>query len=149
MKLNLTFSNARCLTICWSALSLGALLFPSALSAADTETDRRVMVRDITSVEGVRDNLLVGYGLVTGLRGTGDTQQTIFTMQTLANAMQKMGVLVPAGTAVVKNVAAVFITASLPPFARPGAKLDVTISSVGDAPQPRRRNPADERASRS
>lgn len=133
MKLNLTFSNARCLTICWSALSLSALLFPSALSAADTETDRRVMVRDITSVEGVRDNLLVGYGLVTGLRGTGDTQQTIFTMQTLANAMQKMGVLVPAGTAVVKNVAAVFITASLPPFARPGAKLDVTISSVGDA----------------
>jgi flagellar P-ring protein precursor FlgI len=81
----------------------------------------------------VRDNLLVGYGLVTGLRGTGDTQQTIFTMQTLANAMQKMGVLVPSGTAVVKNVAAVFITASLPPFARPGAKLDVTVSSVGDA----------------
>lgn len=101
--------------------------------AAAADTNRQVMVRDITSVEGIRDNLLVGYGLVTGLRGTGDTQQTIFTVQTLANAMQKMGVLIPPSTVVVKNVAAVFITASLPPFARPGAKLDVTVSSVGDA----------------
>jgi flagellar P-ring protein precursor FlgI len=133
MKVKHTFSNAGGWTILCSALALCAFLFPSALNAASGDTDRQVMVRDITNVEGVRDNLLVGYGLVTGLRGTGDTQQTIFTMQTLANAMQKMGVLVPAGTAVVKNVAAVFITASLPPFARPGAKLDVTISSVGDA----------------
>jgi flagellar P-ring protein precursor FlgI len=91
------------------------------------------MVRDITSVEGVRENMLVGYGLVVGLRGTGDTQQTVFTVQTLANAMQKMGVLIPPSTSVVKNVAAVFITASLPPFARPGTRLDVTVSSVGDA----------------
>jgi flagellar P-ring protein precursor FlgI len=133
MKLKRTSSNAGGWTILCSALALSAFLFPSALNAAAGDTDRQVMVRDITNVEGVRDNLLVGYGLVTGLRGTGDTQQTIFTMQTLANAMQKMGVLVPAGTAVVKNVAAVFITASLPPFARPGAKLDVTVSSVGDA----------------
>jgi flagellar P-ring protein precursor FlgI len=77
--------------------------------------------------------MLVGYGLVVGLRGTGDTQQTIFTVQTLANAMQKMGVLITPSTVVVKNVAAVFLTASLPPFSRPGAKLDVTVSSVGDA----------------
>jgi flagellar P-ring protein precursor FlgI len=133
MKLKHAFSNAGGWTIFGSALALCALLVPSALHAAAGDTDRQVMVRDITNVEGVRDNLLVGYGLVTGLRGTGDTQQTIFTMQTLANAMQKMGVLVPSGTAVVKNVAAVFITASLPPFARPGAKLDVTVSSVGDA----------------
>jgi flagellar P-ring protein precursor FlgI len=104
----------------------------TSLSAA-AEPNRQVLVRDITNIEGVRDNLLVGYGLVTGLRGTGDTQQTIFTVQTLANAMQKMGVLIPPSTVVVKNVAAVFITASLPPFARPGAKLDVTVSSVGDA----------------
>jgi flagellar P-ring protein precursor FlgI len=133
MKLTQPFSNARRWAILCSALALCAFLFPSALNAAAGDIDRQVMVRDITNVEGVRDNLLVGYGLVTGLRGTGDTQQTIFTMQTLANAMQKMGVLVSSGTAVVKNVAAVFITASLPPFARPGAKLDVTISSVGDA----------------
>ena len=84
------------------------------------ETNRQVLVRDITSVEGVRDNMLVGYGLVVGLRGTGDRQQTIFTVQTLANAMQKMGVLISPSTVVVKNVAAVFITASLPPFSRPG-----------------------------
>jgi flagellar P-ring protein precursor FlgI len=107
------------------------LLFTPIAGTGDP--NRQVLVRDITNIEGVRDNLLVGYGLVTGLRGTGDTQQTIFTVQTLANAMQKMGVLIPPSTVVVKNVAAVFITASLPPFARPGAKLDVTVSSVGDA----------------
>jgi flagellar P-ring protein precursor FlgI len=103
------------------------------LAAVAADTNRQVLVRDITSVEGVRENMLVGYGLVVGLRGTGDTQQTVFTVQTLANAMQKMGVLIPPSTAVVKNVAAVFITASLPPFARPGTRLDVTVSSVGDA----------------
>jgi flagellar P-ring protein precursor FlgI len=77
--------------------------------------------------------MLVGYGLVVGLNRTGDTQQTYFTVQTLANAMQKMGVLISPASVTVKNVASVFITASLPPFARPGAKLDVTVSSVGDA----------------
>jgi flagellar P-ring protein precursor FlgI len=95
--------------------------------------NRRVLIRDITSVEGVRDNMLVGYGLVAGLHQTGDSQQTYFTVQTLANAMQKMGVLIAPAQVEVKNVASVFITASLPPFARPGAKLDVTVSSVGDA----------------
>ena len=95
--------------------------------------NRQVLVRDITSVEGVRDNMLVGYGLVVGLNRTGDSQQTFFTVQTLANAMQKMGVLISPAQVEVKNVAAVFITASLPPFARPGAQLDVTVSSVGDA----------------
>jgi flagellar P-ring protein precursor FlgI len=91
------------------------------------------MVRDITTIAGVRDNPLVGYGLVVGLHGTGDSQQTIFTVQTLANAMQKMGVLIPPTTSVVKNVAAVFITATLPPFARPGERFDITVGSVGDA----------------
>jgi flagellar P-ring protein precursor FlgI len=107
-------------------------VLPAPRALAD-ETDHRVLVRDITSIEGVRENMLVGYGLVVGLRGTGDRQQTIFTVQTLANAMQKMGVLITPSTVVVKNVAAVFITASLPPFSRPGSKLDVTVSSVGDA----------------
>jgi flagellar P-ring protein precursor FlgI len=102
-------------------------------ASAASDTNRLVLVRDITSVEGIRDNMLVGYGLVVGLSGTGDRQQTIFTVQTLANAMQKMGVLISPGAVVVKNIAAVFVTASLPPFARPGAKLDVTVSSVGDA----------------
>ncbi len=113
------------------ALSASASLL-SASATADNP-NRRVLIRDITSVEGVRDNMLVGYGLVVGLTRTGDSQQTYFTVQTLANAMQRMGVLISPGIVEVKNVAAVFITASLPPFARPGSRLDVTVSSVGDA----------------
>jgi len=109
------------------------MVLASSCAVADSTSNRRVLIRDITSVEGVRDNMLVGYGLVVGLNRTGDTQQTYFTVQTLANAMQKMGVLISAGQVEVKNVAAVFVTASLPPFARPGAHLDVTVSSVGDA----------------
>ena len=84
-------------------------------------------------VQGVRDNQLVGYGLVVGLNGTGDRQQTFFTVQTLANAMKRMGVQISPSQVVVKNVAAVFITASLPAFARNGEKLDITVSSAGDA----------------
>jgi flagellar P-ring protein precursor FlgI len=119
----------------WMALALmasGAASLLAPMAAADNP-NRRVLIRDITSVEGVRENMLVGYGLVVGLSRTGDSQQTYFTVQTLANAMQRMGVLIAPGTVEVKNVAAVFITASLPAFARPGAKLDVTVSSVGDA----------------
>ncbi len=109
-------------------------LFALVVPHADAvKTNRQALVRDITTIEGVRDNPLVGYGLVVGLRGTGDSQQTIFTVQTLANAMQKMGVLIPPATSVVKNVAAVFITATLRPFSRPGEKLDVTVGSIGDA----------------
>jgi flagellar P-ring protein precursor FlgI len=119
-------------SIAWALVLCGAASVFAPMAAADNP-NRRVLVRDITSVEGVRDNMLVGYGLVVGLNRTGDSQQTYFTVQTLANAMQRMGVLIPPGTVQVKNVAAVFITASLPPFARPGAKLDVTVSSAGDA----------------
>jgi flagellar P-ring protein FlgI len=103
------------------------------LSLSAAETVHKVLVRDVTQIEGVRDNQLVGYGLVIGLARTGDTQQTFFTVQTLANALTRMGVQIAPGVVVVKNVAAVFVTASLPPFARPGMKLDVTVSSVGDA----------------
>lgn len=100
--------------------------------AAETEP-RKVAVRDIASVEGVRENPLVGYGIVVGLNGTGDRRQTMFTIQTLANALQRMGVQIPTATARVNNIAAVFVTASLPPFARPGTHIDVTVSSIGDA----------------
>lgn len=92
-----------------------------------------VKIRDLTSIEGVRENSLIGYGMVVGLTQTGDSQQTIFTTQTLANIMQRMGAQIPPATAIVKNVAAVFVTASLPAFARPGTQLDVTVSSIGDA----------------
>jgi len=120
------FGALRMLVIC-------AVLCPFGATGLAANPSRRVLVRDITSVEGIRDNMLVGYGLVVGLNRTGDTQQTYFTVQTLANAMQRMGVLFAPGAVTVKNVAAVFITANLPAFSRPGAKLDVTVSSVGDA----------------
>jgi flagellar P-ring protein precursor FlgI len=97
------------------------------------ENDHGSAIRDIASVEGVRENPLIGYGIVVGLKGTGDSRQTIFTIQTLANALQRMGVQIPPGSARSNNVAAVFVTASLPPFARPGTPIDITISSVGDA----------------
>jgi flagellar P-ring protein precursor FlgI len=105
----------------------------ACLPAAASATDHKVLLRDIADVEGVRDNQLVGYGLVVGLHLTGDTQQTFFTVQTLANAMKRMGVQISPAQVVVKNVAAVFITASLPAFARNGMKLDITVSSAGDA----------------
>ena len=89
--------------------------------------------RDLPRGEVVRENPLIGYGMVVGLTQTGDSQQTVFTTQTLANIMQRMGAQIPPATAVVKNVAAVFVTASLPAFARPGTQVDVTVSSVGDA----------------
>lgn len=100
---------------------------------ASEPVSRTAKLRDIASVEGVRDNPLIGYGLVVGLNGTGDRRQTIFTTQMLANILQKMGMQVPASDTRVNNVAAVFVTATLPPFARPGTQLDVTVSSVGDA----------------
>ena len=133
MNLRLPISKSRLRSTLSSALALSLVLPLLASNAAAAENSRQVLVRDITSVEGIRDNMLVGYGLVVGLSRTGDSQQTYITVQTLANAMQKMGVLITPSIVVVKNVAAVFVTASLPPFARPGAKLDVTVSSVGDA----------------
>ena len=113
------------------SLLLLFVLLPTALLSEDRV--RHVLLRDVTSIEGVRDNPLVGYGLVIGLNGTGDRQQTVFTIQTLANVLQRMGLQVPTASVRVNNVAAVFVTASLPPFAEPGTRLDVTVSSVGDA----------------
>ncbi len=118
------------------ALSFVALFAALQLLAGPVlamNDDHKVMLRDIADVEGVRDNQLVGYGLVVGLHGTGDRQQTYFTVQTLANAMKRMGVQISPSQVNVKNVAAVFITASFPAFARNGMKLDVTVSSAGDA----------------
>jgi len=108
------------------------VLLISAAMAADPSA-RTARLRDISSVEGVRDNPLIGYGLVVGLNGTGDRRQTVFTTQMLANVMQRMGMQVPAGSVRVNNIAAVFVTASLPPFARTGTQVDITVSSIGDA----------------
>jgi flagellar P-ring protein precursor FlgI len=108
-----------------------AILASAAHGAVDTT--RGAQIKDITTIEGVRDNPLVGYGVVVGLNRTGDSQQTVFSTQTLANLLQRMGVQVPAASIRVNNMAAVFVTAELPPFARPGMKIDVTVSSAGDA----------------
>ena len=97
------------------------------------DSAHRAYLRDISTIEGIRENSVLGYGIVVGLRGTGDKQQTIFTTQTLANVLQKMGVQIPATTIKVNNVAAVFVTATLPAFSSAGTRLDVAISSAGDA----------------
>jgi flagellar P-ring protein FlgI len=92
-------------------------------------------IKEVAAVQGVRANQLVGYGLVVGLDGTGDQSQGApFTAQSLAAMLQQMGVAVPQGVQLsAKNVAAVMVTASLPPFAQPGQSIDVNVSSLGNA----------------
>ena len=87
-------------------------------------------VATLASLEGVRDNQLVGYGLIVGLNGTGDKRQTVFAAQSLANMLNRMGVAVNATAMQAKNVAAVMVTATLPPFAQPGTKIDVTVTQL-------------------
>lgn len=118
------------------AFALSALAVAAAAETPPTTAPsqlRQVRLRDVSSVEGVRDNPLIGYGLVVGLKRTGDSQQTQFSTQTLANILQRMGLQIPVASVQIRNVAAVFVTATLPPFARPGTRLDVTVSSIGDA----------------
>jgi len=110
-----------------------ALALPALAVDAGQAPQREARVKDIASIEGIRDNQLVGYGIVVGLQGTGDSQQTTFPTQTLAATLLRMGVSVPAASIRVQNLAAVFVEATLPPFAQPGTKLDVTVSSAGDA----------------
>ncbi len=92
-----------------------------------------VRIKDIATFSGQRDNQLIGYGLVVGLSGTGDKTGTTFTTASIANMMDKMGVGVDASKLKVKNVASVMVTARMPVSAKPGSRLDVTVSSVGDA----------------
>lgn len=113
------------------ARSLVVILFLS-LFVSNAFSSR---IKDVTTLQGVRDNQLIGYGLVVGLDGTGDkTTQTPFTDQTFKNMLLEFGIHIPVGLAEqLKNVAAVAISAKLPPFARIGQKLDITISSLGNA----------------
>lgn len=92
-------------------------------------------LKELASIQGVRDNALIGYGLMVGLDGTGDqTMQTPFTTQSLNNMLQQLGITIPQGVNMqLKNVAAVMVTATLPSFARPGQTIDVTVSSMGNA----------------
>src|SRR5262244_1614875 len=138
---------------CWFALLLALATICSA-ATADATNDRATHLRsdeqptvlattplhvarlkDLSTIEGIRDNQLIGYGLVVGLAGTGDKQQTIFSIQTLGNMLQRMGINIKSqiSNIQVRNIAAVFVTATIPPFSRPGMKMDVTVSSIGDA----------------
>jgi len=112
------------------ACALCAVFFFTNLAAY---ADQTVKIKDVARIEGERSNQLVGYGLVVGLDGTGDTQQAVFTVQSVANMLQKFGISIAAAKMKVKNVAAVIVTADLPPFARAGTKIDVLVSSLGDA----------------
>jgi len=119
----------------WRRVCVAVSLLSVAVAVLNVsaEENRQVLIRDIVTIDGIRDNPLIGYGVVVGLKRTGDSQQTLFTTQTLANMLQRLGVQVTASSIQVRNIAAVMVTASLPPFARPGTSLDVTVSSVGDA----------------
>jgi flagellar P-ring protein precursor FlgI len=114
------------------ALLAGATLLLT-LVAGLPATAEAARIKDIAAVKGVRPNQLVGYGLVVGLNGSGDNNKTEFTIQSLVNMLERMDVHVDPNDVKVKNVAAVIVTASLPPFARIGNKIDVLVSSIGDA----------------
>jgi flagellar P-ring protein FlgI len=105
----------------------------AAVPATPGASDPSMRVKDLASLVGVRPSPLIGYGLVVGLNRTGDRRQTIFSTQSLANTLERFGVVVTPEMMRVENVAAVMVTAELPPFARPGVRLDVLVSSVGDA----------------
>ncbi|MCO6432475.1 MAG: flagellar basal body P-ring protein FlgI, partial [Deltaproteobacteria bacterium] len=113
-------------------LNFGAAVIVAVLSLfCDAAFAARI--KDIADIEGVRGNQLIGYGLVVGLNGTGDGKSVEFTIKSISNALESMGVRVEPRDVKVKNVAAVMVTATLPPFVRPGTKIDVTVSSMGDA----------------
>ncbi len=110
---------------------IGLFFLVTRLAAADIDTSTRL--KDLVTLEGMRDNQLVGYGLVVGLAGTGDKRTTVFSTQSLANMLQRMGITVDPTAIQIKNTAAVVVTATLPAFAQPGTHLDVTASAIGDA----------------
>ena len=122
----------------WGTVLVAAIAHGAPLLHGET-LGHCARVKDVATIEGIRDNQLVGYGLVVGLHGTGDSSQTVFPAQTLISALERMGITVPltgsnsASNMQVKNMAAVFVVATLPPFSRPGYRVDITASSAGDA----------------
>ncbi len=103
------------------------ILFSVIASGAGTR------LKEVVAIEGVRDNQLMGYGLIVGLNGTGDKQQTLFTNQALTNLLRRMGVTVDPALMQVKNMAAVMVTADLPPYAQPGTRIDIIAAAIGDS----------------
>ncbi|MDI3543386.1 MAG: flagellar P-ring protein FlgI [Candidatus Atribacteria bacterium] len=114
-----------------SLILLGLIL--TIFSVVSPVRGETVRIKDITQVEGVRGNQLVGYGLVVGLSGSGDSRNSLFTNQALANMLEKMGISVDSQAVRSRNVASVIVTAELPPFVQQGEEIDVTVSSLGDA----------------
>jgi len=114
----------------WYGLLIGMLL---VIGAGSFDTADAVRLKDIVEIQGVRKNQLVGYGLVVGLDGTGDGKKTLFTLRSMISMLEKMGVTIRSEDFQVKNVAAVMVTAIMPPFAKPGNRIDVLVSSIGDA----------------
>jgi flagellar P-ring protein precursor FlgI len=112
----------------------GSLVLACALAVSGpVRADGTVRLKDMAGLQGVSTMPLIGYGLVVGLNKTGDRRQTIFSAQTLANMLERFGVLVPGQRMKIENIAAVLVTADLSAYAKRGARLDVTVSSIGDA----------------
>jgi flagellar P-ring protein precursor FlgI len=109
------------------------IIFVLVIASGAETVPQTTRLKELVTIEGVRENQLIGYGLVVGLQGTGDKRQTFFSAQTLANMLERLGVQVPAQAILVRNIAAVMVTANLPPFSRPGARIDVTVGAMGDA----------------
>lgn len=110
------------------------LVLLALVSFAEVAQAATVRLKDVTTVRGVRPNQLLGYGLVTGLKGTGDTlRNSPFTEQSIRSMLERLGVNIRDAGARTKNVAAVMVTAELPPFAKAGGRIDVTVTSLGDA----------------
>jgi flagellar P-ring protein precursor FlgI len=117
----------------WKIRILAAICLGILLVAVASDAAHAARIKDIANIRGVRQNQLFGYGLVVGLDGSGDGNKSLFTVQSLASMLEKMGVTIDPDDLKVKNVAAVMITADLPPFARTGSRIDVLVNSIGDA----------------
>lgn len=116
-----------------ATLLVAAISASLALPAVAAPTQVSTRIKDVAKVQGVRSNQLVGYGLIVGLAGTGDSDKITFTNQSIANMLKTFGVMINTSQLKPKNIAAVMVTASLPPFAKPGDAIDITVSSMGDA----------------
>lgn len=128
------FRLAASIASCAVIAAVFILAAPSTIRCQKKDVDTSVRVKDLADIEGVRSNQLIGYGLIVGLNRTGDrVQQNLYARQTLQNLLERMGISTPAAGLKPENIATVLVTATLPPFARPGSKIDVTVSSIGDA----------------
>ncbi|MBD88759.1 MAG: flagellar biosynthesis protein FlgA [Deltaproteobacteria bacterium] len=104
-----------------------------ALPLWTAETAQAARIKDVARVDGVRSNQLIGYGLVVGLDRTGDSQRSVFTIQSMSAMLSRVGIRMDPKQLVLRNIAAVMVTAKLPPFAQPGTPIDIVVSSIGDA----------------